>query len=153
MYNVELPVGQPTASGMLYLIVGANHPMTASRSYIGLPSSNVIIITLSVRYMIVSTTEVPYHFMTITIYLRLQPDLILTIRPVTSTINASCYSFFVHSPFLWNSILYSILQLQKSPVCFVRPCVVTFFWFLQMYIIINLFLSFSLLCCNVILLL
>ena len=40
----------------------------------------------------------------------------LTIRPVTSTINAYCYSFFVHSPFLWNSIPYSILQLKKSPV-------------------------------------
>ena len=70
-------IGQPTASGMQYLIVGANHLRTASRSYIGLPSQNAIIITLSVMYMIVYTTEILYLFMTITVYLKLQPDLIL----------------------------------------------------------------------------
>ena len=38
----------------------------------------------------------------------------LSIRPVTSTINSYRFSFFVNSPFLWNSIPYAILQLKKS---------------------------------------
>jgi len=38
----------------------------------------------------------------------------LTIQPVTSSINSFHYSFFVNSPFLWNPMPYTILQIKKS---------------------------------------
>ena len=113
-FSAKKPVGRPTVSGMLYLIVGANHLMTASGSYIGLPSNNATIITLSALYMTVYTTEIlsfHEHYHLSGTSTKSHP---LSIRPVTSTINSYRFSFFVNSPFLWNSIPYAILQLKKS---------------------------------------
>ena len=40
----------------------------------------------------------------------------LNIQPASSTINSYCYSFFIDSPFLWNTIPYYILKItQTSP--------------------------------------
>jgi len=41
-----------------------------------------------------------------------------SICPVTSTINLYRFSFFVNSPFLWNSTPYTILQLKVNCVLF-----------------------------------
>ena len=57
----------------------------------------------------------------------------LTIRPVTATINVYRFSSFVHSPFLWNTIPYTILQLSKSTV-FRSALRCYLFWFFLMYI-------------------
>ena len=38
----------------------------------------------------------------------------LTIRTVPSSINSYRYSFFVNSPFLWNTIPYTILKIKQS---------------------------------------
>jgi len=50
----------------------------------------------------------------------------LSIHPITSTINSYCFSFFVNSPFLWNSIPYTILQLKKSTVFCLLPFLIFF---------------------------
>ena len=38
----------------------------------------------------------------------------LTIQPISSSINSYRYSFFVNSPFLWNTIPYAILKIKQS---------------------------------------
>ena len=38
----------------------------------------------------------------------------LTIQPISSSINSYRYSFFVNSPFLWNTIPYVILKIKQS---------------------------------------
>ena len=46
----------------------------------------------------------------------------LLIRPIISTINSYRFSFFVNSPFLWNTIPHSILQIKKSNVFCAALC-------------------------------
>jgi len=46
----------------------------------------------------------------------------LTIQPVTSSINSFHYSFFVNSPFLWNTMPYTILQIKKSTLFHAALC-------------------------------
>ena len=42
----------------------------------------------------------------------------LSIQPIQSSINSYRYSFFINSPFLWNSIPYVILRIKQSgPFC------------------------------------
>ena len=38
----------------------------------------------------------------------------LSIQPIQSSINSYRYSFFINSPFLWNSIPYAILRIKQS---------------------------------------
>ena len=38
----------------------------------------------------------------------------LHIRPASSTINSYRYSFFINSPFLWNTIPYNILKITQT---------------------------------------
>ena len=40
----------------------------------------------------------------------------LSLRPVTSSINSFRYSFFVNSPFLWNTIPHTILRIKQPPL-------------------------------------
>ena len=47
----------------------------------------------------------------------------LSIQPIQSSINSYRYSFFVNSPFLWNSIPFAILRIkQSSPFCLSLRC-------------------------------
>jgi len=45
--------------------------------------------------------------------------------PLQATINAYRYSFFVNTPFIWNSVLHSILQLQHHNSKIVKMLVAT----------------------------
>ena len=40
----------------------------------------------------------------------------LSLRPVISSINSFRYSFFVNSPFLWNTISHTILRIKQPPL-------------------------------------
>ena len=88
-------------------LVGANHLMTASRSYIGLPFTNTTIITL---FMIVYTTEILYLFMNITNYLELHPDLI-------SYLFIKSHPPLIHIifPSLWTSHSFGTLTIWVIP--------------------------------------
>ena len=47
----------------------------------------------------------------------------LTIQPVSSSINSYRFSFFVNSPFLWNTVPYDILKIiQTSPFSHALRC-------------------------------
>ena len=113
-YNVGLPVGLPIVGGIHYHIAGVNLLMTVFKSYTGLPSSSATSISPFAMYMIVCTTEALYLFIIIFSYLKPQLDLILYRSDQLYLLSIHIASFFVNSPFLWNTIPHSILQIKKS---------------------------------------
>ena len=123
--------------------------MTASRNYIGLPSNNAIIITLSVMYMIVCTTEILFTF-------SWQLPSIWNFNQISSSNYSSSYihhycisfSFAANSPFLWNSVPYTILYTVKGVNCV--PFCLAFLPLKQMHILCVCFVVVILLlwCCS-----
>ena len=114
-YNVGLPIGLPIVGGIHYHIAGVNLLMTVCKSYTGLPSNSATIFLHlpCIHDSLHHRSSLPFHnhFQLPETTTRSHP---LLIRPIVSTINSYRFSFFVNNPFLWNTILYSILQIKKS---------------------------------------
>ena len=110
-YNVGLPVGLPIVGGIHYHIAGINLLMTIHWPTI--KQRHKYFSICHVHDSLHHRSSLPFHnhFQLPEISTRSHP---LSIRPVVSTINSYRFSFFVNSPFLWNTIPHSILQIKKS---------------------------------------
>ena len=97
-----------------------NGSMSLNKHLSGLPFNSVTTTLLFVAFMIVSTTGIPYHLVNIFSCPKLPQGVMhpLSLRPVTSSINSFrlTYSFFVNSPFLWNTIPHTILRIKQPPL-------------------------------------
>ena len=114
-YNINLLVGHPTASGILYLI----QLEQSSDDYI----QEVHWLTIQQRHNYYSICHVMYMLFTphklFAFHFHLSGTSTrshsLSISPVTSMHHQYISVFlFLNSPFLWNSIPYTILQFKKS---------------------------------------
>ena len=115
---VELPVGLPIAGGFLYLTVGVSLNSDECIQALKWPTiqqRHTYFTICCIHDSLHHRNSLPFseHFQLSQAPTRCHP---LSIRPVTSSINSFRYSFFVNSPFLWNTIPHTILRIKQPPL-------------------------------------
>ena len=122
LFSVELPVGLPIAGGFLHLTVGVSlDECIQALKWPTIQQRHTYFTVCCIHDSLHHRNSLPFseHFQLLQAPTRCHT---LSVRPVTSSINSFRYSFFVNSPFLWNTIPHSILRIKQLPLIHLALC-------------------------------